>query len=129
MTRMKSCSPWLALLGLAFFTVQVGCSSGVKVDHSNCTGPVERTEARVAIEGMMCEIACVAKVKKELLELGGVAEVHIEFDIHQKVDTAYISFDSEKVSAADMVEKVEAIGNGLYKVHNVNVVHFAPSAE
>ena len=127
MTRFQ----FLGVFFLACMVIMVplGCTSDVNVVHSNCEGSANRTEARVAIEGMMCEIACVAKVKKELLKLCGVAEVLVNFDIHQPVDTAYVSFDPNKVEAADMVATIEAIGNGLYKVHNVEVVHFAPSAE
>ena len=118
-----------SFLALALLAALSSCAPPVEIDHQNIEGFTERTEARLAIEGMMCEIACVAKVKKELLELHGVAETRVDFKINSPVDTAYISFDPSKVDAADMVRKVEAIGNGLYQVLSVKVVHYAPSVE
>ena len=52
--------------GVALGTLWLaGCQAcDVEVTHVDRTGQVEETVAELAISGMMCEIACVSKVRK-----------------------------------------------------------------
>ena len=61
--------------------------------HSDRAGHTEETVAQLAISGMMCEIACVSKVRKELYDVQGVAHADIHFDKDLNVDTAFVAYD------------------------------------
>ena len=100
----------------------------VKVEHVNRTGAVEETVAQLAICGMLCEIACVSKVKKELYDLPGVTRADIQFKEQNKVDTALVVFDPSVIQAETLIATVQAIGDGLYDVKAAQVVHYAPEA-
>lgn len=57
------------------------------------------------IEGMTCS-SCVARVKKELLALDGVAEVSVDLVERQ----ARVRFDGEKLSKDRLVTAVDGLG-------------------
>jgi copper chaperone CopZ len=82
----------------------------------------------LTISGMMCEIACVSKVRKELYDLPGVTRADIQFNERNKIDTALVVFDPTVVQAETLISTVEAIGDGLYDVKSAEVVHYAPEA-
>ena len=87
-------------------------------------GTVEKTVAELSVQGMMCEIGCVAKVQKELLEVPGVASAKIDFEKDRALNTALVVYDSEVVDAEALVAKVTAIGDGMYPVPKVAVTHY-----
>ena len=106
-----------------------GCTRcDVPVHHVDRAGVTEETVAQLAISGMMCEIACVSKVRKELYDLPGVTRADIRFDANQKIDTALIVFDPEVVATETLIATVEDIGDGLYDVETAEVVHYAPES-
>lgn len=106
-----------------------GCGTcPVEVVHEDRVGPAEETVAELAIAGMMCEIACVSKVRKELHALPGVARADIHFSSDHTVDTAYVAYDPNIVAAEDLISSVQAIGDGMYKVAGAAVVHYAPES-
>lgn len=108
-------------------TVWGGCGQcPVNIVHVDRAGSTEETVAQLAITGMMCEIACVSKVRKELYDVQGVARADIDFAADRKVDTAYISFDPELVQAEELISTVQQIGDGLYAVEAAEVIHYAP---
>lgn len=86
-------------------------------------GTVEKTVAEISVQGMMCEIGCVAKVRKELLEVPGVASAKIDFEKDRDLNTAIVVYDDEVVDAKTLVAKVTAIGDGIYPVPKVAVTH------
>ena len=106
-----------------------GCQScDVEVTHVDRAGQMEETVAELAISGMMCEIACVSKVRKELYDLPGVTRADIRFDKDHQVDTAWVAFDPNVVEPEALIATVEEIGDGLYDVQTAQVVHYAPEA-
>ncbi len=86
-------------------------------------GTVEKTVAELSVQGMMCEIGCVAKVQKELLEVPGVASAKINFEKDRELNTAVVVYDAEVVDAEALVAKVTAIGDGMYPVPKVAVTY------
>lgn len=78
---------------------------------------------------MMCEIACVSKVRKELYDVQGVARADIAFDVNSKVDTAFVAYDPNLVKPEDLIATVQEIGDGLYSVEAAEVVHYAPESQ
>lgn len=108
-------------------TLLGGCSQcDVAVEHVDRPGATEETVAQLAISGMMCEIACVSKVRKELYDLPGVTRADIQFNADRQVDTAHVVFDPKVVKPETLIATVEDIGDGLYDVEAAQVVHYAP---
>ena len=87
-------------------------------------GTLDNTIAQMSIEGMMCEIGCVAKVRKELLEVPGVASATIDFEKDRQLNVANVEYDSDVVDAEALVAKVTAIGDGMYPVHRMEVTRY-----
>lgn len=115
---------WALFVGAALVS---GCSRcPVEIVHVDRAGTSEETVAQLAISGMMCEIACVSKVRKELYDVQGVARADIHFDASRQVDTAYVTYDPALVAPEDLIATVQEIGDGLYAVESAKVVHYAP---
>ena len=92
-------------------------------------GATEKTIAQLEITGMMCEVGCVAKVKKELLAQAGVSNVKIDFEKGREFNFASIEYDPLNCDAKSLSSVVNAIADGkLYGVKSVEVSHFAPAA-
>ena len=87
-------------------------------------GTMVKTVAQMSVEGMMCEIGCVAKVRKELLEVPGVASATIDFEKDRPLNVATVEYDAGVVEAEVLVAKVSAIGDGMYPVHRMAVTHY-----
>lgn len=121
---LNSPTLWALVIGA---TVWGGCGQcPVDIVHVDKAGSTEETVVQLAISGMMCEIACVSKVRKELYDVQGVSRADIDFAADRKVDTAYISFDPELVQAEELISTVQQIGDGLYSVEAAEVIHYAP---
>ena len=92
-------------------------------------GATEKTIAQLEITGMMCEVGCVAKVKKELLAHAGVSNVKIDFEKGREFNFASIEYDPLNCDARSLSSVVNAIADGkLYGVKSIEVTHFAPAA-
>ncbi len=106
-----------------------GCGQcDVDIVHSDRAGHSEETVAQLAITGMMCEIACVSKVRKELYNAQGVAHADIHFDKDLTVDTAFVTYDPALIQPEDLIATVQEIGDGLYAVKSAEVIHYAPES-
>ena len=114
--------------GVALGTLWLaGCRvCDVEVSHVDRAGQVEETVAELAISGMMCEIACVSKVRKDLYDMPGVTRADIHFDAEQSIDTAFVVYDPALVEPEALIATVQEIGEGLYSVKAAQVVHYAP---
>ena len=109
-----------------------GCSEGaaeVAITEHFEAGASEHSVARLEIDGMMCAVACGSKIQKELLELDGVSNAHIDFDAERSENFVEVEFSSERVSPEAMAAKVHEIAGGIYHVNNVDVTHYALAAE
>lgn len=94
----------------------LACTNTTETNNYSTTS----TSVEISIEGMMCEKACGAKIKKELIEIEGVNGVDIEF-VNSDVDNkAIVSFDPKRCSEKDLKTKIEKIAGGkLYQVKNI----------
>ena len=63
------------------------------------------------ISGMTCEIGCAARIEKKVAASEGVAAAKVDFD----AKTAYVSFDPNITSFANIQSTVEKLG-GDYQV-------------
>ena len=88
-----------------------------------------RTTARIDVTGMMCAHACGGKIKKELLEVQGVANAVIDFELDRDLNYAEVEFDPAQVQVDELVDAVTGIAEGkLYAVESVQLTHFAKAA-
>ena len=61
-------------------------------------GRTETSTAKLEISGMMCANACGGKIKKELLEIPGVANAAIDFESGRDLHAAEVEFDPKAVT-------------------------------
>ena len=120
--------PFLFCTVLAFTWMSCGGPTADMVptvyEETHVEGAMEHTVAEMSVQGMMCEVGCVAKVRKELLEVPGVATATIDFEKGRSVNVAKVEYDPEVVDAETLVAKVTAIGDGIYPVERMAVIHF-----
>lgn len=101
-----------------------------QITHVKAVGPEGKSVAKLSIEGMMCEVGCASKVKKELLELKGVSSVMIDFDDDRKVDFAIVEFDTNTADLDEMYMQVNSIADGkLYGVTAMEITQFWPETK
>ena len=101
----------------------------IVVSEITKVGATEKTIAKLEINGMMCEVGCVAKVKKELLAQAGVSNVTIDFEKGREFNFAHIEYDPSNCDATSLSTVVNEIADGkLYGVKSMEVMHFAPAA-
>ena len=68
------------------------------------------------IDGMTCAVGCAKVIENKLAGLDGVQDAKVDFDNK----TATISYDAAKQSPEKIVETVEHIADGAYKVSDVH---------
>jgi len=83
----------------------------------NNTSLIAKAEtASFSISGMSCAVMCANKIEKELTATKGVQKAKVDFD----KKSAFITFDSNVITAQQLVAKVEAVADGkTYKVTNL----------
>jgi mercuric ion binding protein len=108
---------------ILFGTLLVSCKNQSESDKKS----TENTDNKVAlvakaetvsftISGMSCAVMCANKIEKELAATKGVQKATVDFE--KKLAT--VTFDSNVVSAKQLVEKVEGVAGGkTYKVSNL----------
>mgnify|MGYP003946555681 FL=1 len=130
---MNNISTLLATaLVIAVFII-TGCERNIEVydlvvTEVNDVGELRKTTAKLEIKGMMCEVGCVAKVKKELLEQKGVSNVTVHFESDREIDFATIEYDPKIETVESLASVVTNIADGkLYGVPFALVTNYAPS--
>jgi len=130
---MNKISTLLATAVVIAVFMLTGCERNIEVydlvvTEVNEVGELNKTTARLEIKGMMCEVGCVAKVKKELLEQKGVSNVTVNFDIDREIDFATIEYDPKIETVESLASIVTNIADGkLYGVTSALVTNYAPS--
>ncbi len=68
--------------------------------------------ANFEIEGMVCEHGCKGVIEKEMRKINGITT----FDIDFEKETAEVYFDQNMITSEGIINKVEAINDGIYKM-------------
>ena len=68
------------------------------------------------VEGMTCEMGCGGSIRKELKATGGVQRVEFNFVEGEKIQTAKISFDKDKITADKMVKILTSMNDNQFKI-------------
>ena len=77
------------------------------------TASLEKTSFK--IDGMSCAVGCAKAIESKLAGLEGVEDAKVDFDTKE----ATVSFDPAKQSPEKLVQTVEKIADGAYKVSEV----------
>ena len=129
---MNKISTLITIAAVISVFISTGCETKSQVHDCvvtevNEVGELNKTTARLEITGMMCEVGCVAKVKKELLEQKGVSNVTVNFDSDREVDFATIEYDPTIETVESLASVVTKIADGkLYGVTSALVTNYAP---
>ena len=130
---MNKISTLLATAVVIAVFIIIGCERNIEVydlvvTEVNEVGELRKTTAKLEIKGMMCEVGCVAKVKKELLEKKGVSNVTVNFESDREIDFATIEYDPQIETVESLASVVTNIADGkLYGVPSALVTNYAPS--
>ena len=125
-TRIGS---FFLLLSSGFLLSGCATETEYKVSEGFEAGLVATSTAKLEISGIMCAHACGGKIKKELLEIPGVANAAIDFESGRELNAAEVEYDPEQVTPDELASKVSDIADGaLYSVSSVQVTHFAKEA-
>ena len=117
----------MCLAGAVVATTVTGCNScsDVEITEATIHGSLEHSVAQISVEGMMCEIACGGKIRKELMEVPGTANAAIDFRVDRAVNFAEVEFDPSRTSVEELVEAIREIADGkLYAVRSVDITHY-----
>lgn len=87
-------------------------------------GETEKFVASLSIDGMACEMSCGSAISSALSSIEGVSNTDIEFNGAEEENFAVVEFDSGITGEKEMIEAVEKLANGHYKVSKVKVTHF-----
>lgn len=79
------------------------------------------TLADLSIEGMSCEMMCGGSIKKALARIPGVASTQIAFVEGDEQDHAIVTYDETQVTDAQMIEAIQQLHDGQYKVMAVTI--------
>jgi copper chaperone CopZ len=124
-------TPQIQAIFLVSSLLVLGCSQSCDYELTEVheAGMGVKTTARIDVTGMMCAHACGGKIKKELLEVQGVANAIIDFELDRETNYAEVEFDPSQVQLDQLVAAVTGIADGkLYGVQAVQLTHFAKAA-
>ena len=85
------------------------------------------TIADISIDGMSCEMMCGSSIKKALAALPGVNSTEIKFIEGDVRDHAVVNYDAAKISDAEMVDAIQSLYDGQYKVVAVKITKQVPA--
>jgi copper chaperone CopZ len=117
------------VLMLIMGTVTSCSEPSAEVSHTEMQGAVDKTVAKLQVEGMMCEVACAGKIAKELNKVSGVASVSVDFVESGALNVAEVEYNPDQVSESDLINCVEKIAGGIYDVKSIEVIHYTGSQE
>ena len=91
-------------------------NSAVAVERIQEQGEVAKLTAKLSIDGMTCAHGCGGKIQKELEKMPGVVTTQLDFVEERKVNVVTAEFQADKISVEKMMECVNGIADGKYKV-------------
>ena len=84
----------------------------------------EKFVASISIDGMACEMSCGSAIASALNGIEGVRDTEIDFNGAEEENFAVVEFDSKLTGEKQMIDAIEKLANGHYKVSKVKVTHF-----
>lgn len=84
--------------------------------------------ADLGISGMTCEMMCGGMIKSALVKVPGVETTEIAYHVGDAIGHAKVTYDPAKVDDTKLVQAVQALADGQYKVESIAVVKQVKSA-
>ena len=121
----------------ALTTLLFSCSSEPEVVHLRTVKGQEKETIKVnanrmltvEIEGMSCEMACGGSIRTNLKATGAVDRVQFDFEDGREIQTAFISYDSKKISDDQMLKLIQTINEKQFTTHKHSSEALASSEE
>lgn len=112
----------IILLGCGRTEVNTAVIPGIErvVNEVSISTGTPVTMADLGIEGMSCEMMCGGSIRKALAALG-VDATEIKMNEGDGPDHAIVTYNEAKVTDAQMVEAIQKLYDGQYKVTSVNI--------
>jgi copper chaperone CopZ len=79
---------------------------------------VANRELSVEVAGMSCEHACGGAIRMALKETGAVDRCSFDFKENRETNTAFITFDKNKISADKIIRIIETINDKQFTASN-----------
>lgn len=79
---------------------------------SACNQTVEKSSMMFSVEGMSCSHSCAPYIQKNLNKLDGVLETNVSFESK----SAKVTFNIHEISQKEIIQKIESLADGQYKV-------------
>jgi copper chaperone CopZ len=129
-----------ATILLAGASLVAGCSQAAQEAGADATPaevPITRSEmassgqerfvATLSIEGMGCEMMCGSKISSTLKGIAGVNSTHIDFKGEGELSYAVVEYDAAVTDEQTMINAVNGLANGHYKVKAMQITHYRSS--
>lgn len=94
------------------------------VTHRDLDSEVNKTVAKMSIEGMMCADGCGGKIQQDLRALPGVVGTELEFEDNRVENVVKVEFDPAATDEQKLIQCVQGIADGKYHVRSVEVLHY-----
>jgi len=117
------------LVAVSSLIIVLGCS-GDQVAIENAVNTesnayLANTIANIEIEGMACEVMCGGKIKEGLSGIEGIVSCDLDFD--NKLAT--VKFDNKTTSKDEMINVIQELNSGQFKVISSNEKSLDSSSE
>lgn len=111
---------YLILAFTSLFLIS-SCSNNEEnnIEQSEQTDPIASHSAKINVSGMVCEMGCVATVKKGLLGTGAVTKVSVDFDEDKEVNEVWVEFDENKTDPQALIDVINKLHDQQYKAELV----------
>lgn len=126
MSTLKTLSLAIPLIALACTHTPEPVTNAVSgivrsVSEEVITSGTPVTFADLKIDGMSCEMMCGSAIKQALAGLPGVEKTTIQFHEGEDADHAIVTYDESKITDEQMIEAVQQLHGGSYKVLAVSI--------
>jgi copper chaperone CopZ len=129
----------ILLTSSALFLLTVSCSDHSekrilsvekKIVYENAGPVAANRQLAVEVMGMSCEHACGGTIRTALKDTKAVDRCSFDFKPDRKVNTAFITFDKDKISADQIVSIIQKLNDGQFTTGKTATTSLeAPAAE
>lgn len=102
---MKSKISFLFIVGIVLFSCE---------NTEEQTEAVSNEVARIAVEGMVCQMGCGGAIRKELYATEAVDQVDVDFNEEAPENIIAVHFDNRKITADEIIKKISEINEGQF---------------
>jgi Cu+-exporting ATPase len=97
---------------------------GPSITHRDLESEVNKTVANLSIEGMTCAQGCGGKIQQDLQAISGVKQTDLDFLEGRAQNVVMVEFDPSVTNEQALIQCVQGIADGKYRVLSVEVMHF-----